>query len=99
MLFSPDEQASLSTKQRETLLMAYRRDYFKVPRQTILTGIAATDKISGSAPSQRIRRGTEGLIEQTLLADDEPELHPEILRSQLIGKNIPFDSEGKYLPS
>lgn len=69
----PTEQSELSAEHRETLLNAYQHGYFKVPRRTNLTELAATEGISDSALSQRIRRGLETLIEQTLLPDDQPE--------------------------
>jgi len=68
-----DDQSTLSTVQRETLLRAYHQGYFKVPRRTTLTELADAEGISDSALSQRIRRATDGLIEQTLLTDDRPE--------------------------
>lgn len=68
-----DDQSGLSTVQRETLLRAYQQGYFKVPRRTTLTELADAEGISDSALSQRIRRATDGLIEQTLLTDDHSE--------------------------
>lgn len=68
----PDEHSSLSAEQREILLKAYHNGYFEVPRRMNLAELAETEDISDSALSQRLRRGTEGLIEQTLLADDQP---------------------------
>jgi predicted DNA binding protein len=65
------EQSELSAEHRETLLNAYRHGYFKVPRRTDLTDLAATEGISDTALSQRIRRGLDTLIEHTLLADDQ----------------------------
>jgi len=64
-----DEQSTLSKLQRETLLTAYHQGYFEVPRRTTLTELAEAEGISDSALSQRIRRGIDGLIEQTLLDD------------------------------
>lgn len=66
-----DDQSTLSDVQRETLLTAYHQGYFSVPRRTTLTELAETEGISDSALSQRIRRGMDGLIEQTLLDDVE----------------------------
>lgn len=66
-----DDQSTLSDVQRETLLTAYHQGYFEVPRRTTLTELAAAEGISDSALSQRIRRGMDGLIEQTLLDDVE----------------------------
>ena len=67
-----NERSGLSDEQRETLLMAYRHGYFEVPRRRNLTELAASEGISDSALSQRLRRGLGSLIEQTLVADDRP---------------------------
>lgn len=64
------EQSALSSKQRETLLSARRHGYFEVPRRVTLSELAETEGISDSALSQRLRRGIDALIEQTLLADE-----------------------------
>lgn len=69
----PDEQSSLSSEQRETLRLAYREGYFKIPRRTTQTQLADDIGISDSALSQRIRRGVDILVEQSLFADDRPE--------------------------
>lgn len=66
----PAEKPMLSREQRETLLRAYRQGYFSVPRKTTLTSLASAEGVSDSALSQRIRRGLDTLIEQTLLAED-----------------------------
>ncbi len=66
----PAEKPMLSREQRETLLTAYRQGYFNVPRRTTLTSLASAEGVSDSALSQRLRRGLNTLIEQTLLADD-----------------------------
>jgi predicted DNA binding protein len=68
----PEEKSALSSDQRETLLTAYRHGYFKVPRGTTLHDLAEAEEISDSALSQRIRHGVDALIEETLLADDQP---------------------------
>lgn len=64
------EESSLSSEQRDALLTAHRQGYFEVPRRTTLTELADTVEISDSALSQRIRRATDTLVEQTLLIDD-----------------------------
>jgi predicted DNA binding protein len=64
-----EDQSTLSDIQRETLLAAYHQGYFEVPRRTTLTELADAEGISDSALSQRIRRGMDGLVEQTLLDD------------------------------
>lgn len=69
----PDEQTTLSADQRDTLLMAYHRGYFEVPRRKTLAELAVTMDISDSVLSQRLRRATDALIEQTLVADARPQ--------------------------
>lgn len=69
----PDGQSSLSSEQRETLRLAYREGYFEVPRRTKQTQLAEGLGISDSALSQRIRRGVNVLVEQSLFTDDQPE--------------------------
>ena len=69
----PDGQSSLSSEQRETLRLAHREGYFEVPRRTTQTQLADEIGISDSALSQRIRRGVNILVEQSLFADDQPE--------------------------
>lgn len=68
----PDEGDALSPQQRDALLTAYRQGYFEVPRRTTLTELADTVEISDSALSQRLRRATRALVEDTLLTDEQP---------------------------
>ena len=65
-----EDKPALSAVQQQTLLMAYDKGYFRVPRRTTLSELAESEDISDSALSQRIRRGMAGLIEQMLLKDD-----------------------------
>ncbi|NUB91319.1 helix-turn-helix domain-containing protein [Haloterrigena sp. SYSU A558-1] len=69
----PEGESPLSSEQRETLRLAYREGYFEIPRRTTQTRLADDIGISDSALSQRIRRGVNILIEQSLFADDQPE--------------------------
>lgn len=66
----PTDEPILSAEQRETLLLAYHRDYFEVPRRVTLADLAEETDISDSALSQRIRRGVSTLVERTLLDED-----------------------------
>ncbi|AEH35544.1 helix-turn-helix domain-containing protein [Halopiger xanaduensis] len=68
----PDEGDALSPRQRDALLTAYRQGYFEVPRRTTLTELADTVEVSDSALSQRLRRATNALVEDTMLTDEEP---------------------------
>jgi len=67
----PEGELSLSSEHRETLRLAYREGYFEVPRRTTQTQLADDIEISDSALSQRIRRGVNILVEQSLFADDQ----------------------------
>lgn len=62
------DDASLSSKQRETIKQAYRRGYFNVPRDSSVTDLADTMGISDSALSQRLRRGLSVLVQETLIS-------------------------------
>lgn len=67
----PEDESVLSTEQREALLTAYRRGYFEVPRHTTLSELADAAEVSDSALSQRIRRATNSLVEEALVAPDQ----------------------------
>ncbi|MFD1641760.1 helix-turn-helix domain-containing protein [Halohasta litorea] len=56
----------LTEPQREALLLAYERGYFKSPRETTLEEIADELDISQQALGSRLRRGNRRLIEQVL---------------------------------
>ncbi|MCO8243245.1 MULTISPECIES: helix-turn-helix domain-containing protein [unclassified Haladaptatus] len=58
---------SLTESQREALLLALQRGYFSTPSRVTLDELAAELDISQQALSERIRRGNESLLEQTLL--------------------------------
>lgn len=60
-------QFGLSQPQREALLLAVERGYFKVPRQASLADLADVLGVSSQAASERLRRGLDSLVEQTLL--------------------------------
>lgn len=62
----------MSPVQRETLLAAYRRGYYQVPRRINQTELADELEISDSALSQRIRRAVSTLIEREVLPNDDP---------------------------
>lgn len=60
----------ISAVQRDTLVTAYRRGYFRIPRRISQADLAEELEISDSALSQRIRRGVTKLIERDVLAED-----------------------------
>lgn len=62
---------ALTPTQHETLLTAFRRGYFDVPRGVNLIGLAEEFDISDTAVSQRLRRGVGTLIAATIVESDE----------------------------
>ncbi|MCT9095481.1 helix-turn-helix domain-containing protein [Haloarchaeobius sp. HME9146] len=66
-----DNAADLTPAQKEILTRAVEVGYFDIPRQTTLRGLGADVGVSGQAASERLRRGMETLVRETL-ADDLP---------------------------
>lgn len=56
----------LTTEQREALLLALDRGYFATPRETTMQDIATDLDITQQALSDRIRRGVEKILQNTL---------------------------------
>lgn len=67
-------ESGLSPEQRDMLILAYRNGYYEVPRRTNLAELAEEQYITDSALSQRLRRATSQLIEQSLLSGEQPTL-------------------------
>lgn len=63
--------ADLTPAQREILSRAVEVGYFDIPRETTLRGLGDEVGVSGQAASERLRRGMETLVRETL--DDELE--------------------------
>ncbi|MBX0294329.1 helix-turn-helix domain-containing protein [Haloarcula nitratireducens] len=63
----PSGRYGLTTEQYEALVTAVRRGYFEVPRAINLEELADELGVSHQAVSECLRRGTEALIEDTLL--------------------------------
>lgn len=57
----------LSDDQYETLVAAYEAGYFDVPRTASQTDLAGKFGVSPQSLSERLRRGTEALVEATLV--------------------------------
>lgn len=74
----PDRRVGLTEGQREILVRAAKHGYFDVPRKMNLEGVADNCEVSHQALSERLRRGTGTLIEDTLLVDGEPEQPEEL---------------------
>lgn len=68
---TPGFEFALTSTQRETLLTAFRRGYFDVPRGVNLIGLAEEFDISDTAVSQRLRRGVATLIAATIVESEE----------------------------
>ena len=65
----PDEDPSLTPRQREVLRTALERGYFAVPRGCSQTDLAEEFDVTPAAVSQQVRRAVRGLIETTGLAE------------------------------
>ncbi|EMA10801.1 Predicted DNA binding protein, contains HTH domain [Haloarcula vallismortis] len=65
-------QFGVTDPQREVLLLALNRGYFTVPRESSLSDLAAELGISSQAASERLRRGTRTLVQNTLAAPERP---------------------------
>ncbi|ESP90206.1 helix-turn-helix domain-containing protein [Candidatus Halobonum tyrrellensis] len=59
----------LTSKQRESLVAAARRGYFSVPGETTLQELSVETGVSHQALSERLRRASEALVENTLLCE------------------------------
>lgn len=59
----------LTAIQRDTLATALREGYFNVPRALTIEDLAETLGISSNAASQRIRRASAALIQDTIMID------------------------------
>lgn len=60
----------LTADQREALAVAARTGYFSIPRATSAAELGERLGISANAASERVRRGTERLIESGLMITD-----------------------------
>ena len=67
-------QFGVTDPQREVLLLALERGYYTVPRNASLSDLAADLDISSQAASERLRRGTQTLVENTLAAPARPSI-------------------------
>lgn len=70
---APAGRYGLTEEQYQALVLAAERGYFQVPRAVSLETIAAEIELSHQALSERLRRGTEALVEDTLLVGDLPD--------------------------
>jgi len=73
-----DDEAStqfgVTDPQREVLLLALDRGYYTVPRNASLSDLADHLDISSQAASERLRRGTQTLVANTLAAPARPSI-------------------------
>lgn len=62
----------LTAEQRDTLVTAFERGYYNVPRDVDMEGLADALGVSSNAVSQRLRRGSSNLVRHTVaLGADE----------------------------
>jgi predicted DNA binding protein len=61
------EHRTLSSKQRDTLLTAQQEGYFEKPREITQSELAEHFGVSRRAVSERLRRGINNLVSETLL--------------------------------
>lgn len=73
----PAGRFGLSECQYEALVRAAREGYFQVPRKVSLQDVAEGMDISHQALSERLRRGVDALVEDTLLVGAVPEIEKE----------------------
>ena len=66
----PSGRFGLTEGQYHALLTAVEHGYYDVPQRRTLKELAEEFDISHQALSERLRRGTESLIEDTLLVGD-----------------------------
>jgi predicted DNA binding protein len=62
----------LTADQHEALALAYKRGYFTVPRAVDLEAVADEIGVSHQALSERLRRGHQTLIKESLSIEDDP---------------------------
>lgn len=78
-VYTPDENHfgrydfGLSRSQQEALLAATERGYFEVPRKSTLSDVADALDITQQAASERIRRGTNKVLQKALLPVERDE--------------------------
>ena len=73
----PVGRYGLTDAQFEALTTAWRQGFYTVPREVDLVDLAADLGISHQALSERLRRGTGALIQDTLIVNSRP---PEVTR-------------------
>jgi hypothetical protein len=74
----PAGRFGLSEDQYEALVIAARNGFYDVPRGTTMEDLASELDISHQALSERLRRATGSLVEDTLLVGAVPEDGPEM---------------------
>ena len=67
----PAGRYGLTDAQSEALITAWKQGFYAVPREVTLVDIAADLGISHQALSERLRRGIDALVQDTLMAEDQ----------------------------
>lgn len=70
-------QYGLTPTQRETLVEAYKRGYYDVPREVNMTDLAGDLETTQQSLSKQFRRSYASLIENTLVVSDEEQMCPD----------------------
>jgi hypothetical protein len=78
----PAGRYGLTEEQHEALVYAAKRGYFRIPRDVTLEELAEETDVSHQALSERLRRGMETLVEDTLLIGTMGESETEIPASE-----------------
>lgn len=63
----PKETDTLTAEQYDAILAAYENGYWKIPRGVTLDELAKQIGVSDNAVSQRLRRGIEALVRETVI--------------------------------
>lgn len=69
----PAGRYGLTDGQHRALVLAFRRGYFEVPREVDQEAVASELGISHQSLSERLRRGTGALVEDTLIVGSMPD--------------------------
>ncbi|MFC5970168.1 helix-turn-helix domain-containing protein [Halomarina salina] len=76
----PSARYGLTGAQYDAIVTAHEHGYFAVPRRCSLKEIAREEGISHQAFSERLRRGLEALVEETLVVGQSSEVAPTARR-------------------
>ena len=87
MEVSPSGEYGLTEGQSEAVTAAWEQGYYKIPRETGLNELADSLGISHQSLSERLRRGMDALVANTLLLDRLAQTTTEPTTEPTIGNN------------